>query len=928
MKKIIALAGNPNSGKTTLFNELTGANQYVGNWPGVTVDRKGGRLTEHEEIELQDLPGIYSLSPYSPEEVVSRKFLLEEKPDAVINVVDATNPERNLYLTSQLLETGLPVIVALNMIDLAEAEGNSINTEELSKKLGCPVVKISALNQTGISDLLKHILTDAPATPTPLQYIPAVEEAVEDIRKGMGVTRFEAVKMLEGDETLLSKRSKQECHSIEEKRLRIESEQQDDIASIIAGGRYDAICSIIPQIMEAKKVRETISAKVDNVLTHRIAGPLIFVAIMYAIYYLAINTVGDWGTGWANDVLFGPIVGGWLGGFIGSEAAGIEALTMFSAILAMILVFPSMLRRLHDLGMNGAWLYVMVAPFLLEYVCPHLPGYVHTGLIWILSAANALLLLVCLVLPGKKTPNNYGSHSVCFHKNPMKMTGRGSRADFIIWFLIMSTAAFGIAMLGRLTLECSPQLQSIITDGIVAGVGAVLGFLPQMAVLFFLMALLEDCGYMARVAFMMDRIFRAIGLSGKSVIPLLVSMGCGVPGVMATRTIENEKDRRMTVMLTTFVPCGAKLPILALIGAMIGQTASVATLAYFAGLGSVILGGLILRKTHMFAGSYTPFVMELPEYHTPRGTSINLRAMERCKAFVKKAGTVIFLASALIWVLTNYNWSFTYLPEQEGLEGEPINHGMLADTGNAVAPLFAPLGWGDWKPTFATVTGLIAKETVVATLGQLYPAIEEEASEDAAPEEAAAPEEDALPRTHDYAKANALSALTMVLWSTDAAARETLPAEPKNEDNEEIAKKTVENADNSFLGYINSAVAWLFPAPEEDEETTGVAANVGAAGAFTTLSAISFLLFNILCAPCFAACGAIRREMNSSRWTLLAIGFMCIWAYIVAFCTYQIGLLCTTGTFGSGQLVACLLLAVILFQVFRPNPNAPKNDSH
>lgn len=918
MKKVIALAGNPNSGKTTLFNELTGANQYVGNWPGVTVDRKGGQLTEHEEIELQDLPGTYSLSPYTPEEVVSRRYLLEEKPDMVINVVDATHLERNLYLTSQLLETGLPMVVALNMIDLAEANGNRIDADILSKKLGCPVVKVSALNRTGMNALLKYILAESPAAPAPLNYIPVVEEAVASICKELGVTRFEAVKMLEGDAEMLSKRSKQECHRIEDKRLRIESEQEDDMASIIAGGRYDAICAFIPELMPQKVIKETLSAKVDNVLTHRFVGPIIFVAVMYAIYYLAINTVGDWGTGWANDVLFGPIVGGWLAGFIGNKAAGVETLTMFSAILAMILVFPAMLRRLHDLNLNGAWLYVMIAPFVLEYVCPHLPGYLHTGLMWLLYAANALLLLACLVLPGKNTANNYGSKSIRLHKNPMKMTGRGSRTDFLTWFIVMSSVAFGVALLGRTTLDCSPQLQSIITDGIVAGVGAVLGFLPQMAVLFFLMALLEDCGYMARVAFMMDRIFRAIGLSGKSVIPLLVSMGCGVPGVMATRTIENEKDRRMTVMLTTFVPCGAKLPILALIGAMIGQTASVATLAYFAGLGSVILGGYLLRKTHMFAGSYTPFVMELPEYHTPRGASINLRAMERCKAFVKKAGTVIFLASALIWVLTNYTGSFTYLPEQKGLEGEPINHGMLADAGNTIAPIFAPLGWGDWKPAVATVTGLIAKETVVATFGQLYPAANKTPH--------TATEAEDLPRSRDLTKTNALSALTVALWRTDADTRACLPADINNEEETPETASTEAPADKGFWDYVNNAVAWLFPAPEEDEETVGVAAKVGAAGVFSPLSAISFLLFNILCAPCFAACGAIRREMNSARWTLLAIGFMCVWAYIVAFCTYQIGTWCTHGIFGSGQLVACIILLAILVQMLRPNPNADKNN--
>lgn len=887
MKKVIALAGNPNSGKTTLFNELTGANQYVGNWPGVTVDRKGGQLTEHEEVEIQDLPGIYSLSPYTPEEVVTRRYLLEEAPDMVINVVDATNPERNLYLTSQLLETGIPMVVALNMIDLAEADGNRIDAEALSRQLGCPVVKVSALTRTGINELLKHILADTPAPPTPLHYKAKVEHAVETIRSLCGVTRFEAVKLLEGDPALLSARSKQECHKIEEQRLQTESAEQDDIASIIAGGRYDAICEFIPGIVTRKTARPSISAKVDAVLTHRFAGPLIFIGIMYAIYYLAINTVGSWGTDWANDVLFGPVIGGWLAGFIGDTAAGAEALTMFSAVLAMVLLFPAMMRRLHDLGLNGAWLYLVIAPFALQNICPHMAEPLHNIVMWVLYALNAVLLISCLVLPGKKAPNCYGRRTRTFFANPMKLTGRGSRVDFAVWLVLLSAAAYGCGMLGTLKLQCSPQLQSIITDGIVAGVGAVLGFLPQMAVLFFLMALLEDCGYMARVAFMMDRIFRAIGLSGKSVIPLLVSMGCGVPGVMSTRTIENEKDRRMTIMLTTFVPCGAKLPILALIGAMIGQTATVATIAYFAGVGSVILGGLILRKTHMFAGSYTPFVMELPEYHTPRGININMRAMERCKAFVKKAGTVIFLASAMIWIFSNYSWNFTYLPEQEGLEGEPINHGMLADTGNTLAPLFTPLGWGDWKPVVATVTGLIAKENVVATLGQLYAPHQ---PADSAKQEA---EADAPARSTDLGKTNALSALCLALWQTDAQVAAVPPAQ-----------NTAPSAEEA----------------SEDEEAIGVAADVNATRTFTALSAISFLLFNILCAPCFAACGAIRREMNSARWTWLAIGFMCIWAYIISFCTYQIGLLCSTGNFGAGALVATLLIAGILVQAIRPNP--------
>lgn len=955
MKRVIALAGNPNSGKTSLFNELTGANQYVGNWPGVTVERKGGRLKDHDEVELQDLPGIYSLSPYSPEEVVSRRYLLDEKPDLVIDVVDATNLERNLYLTSQLLETGLPVVVALNMIDLVEKKGDQIDAAALSKKLGCPVVKVSALHQTGLAELTELILGELPAAPESLPFPSCVEQSVSALRERFHTNRWQAVKMLENDEVIISELSAEDRHFVEEQRLSVERELNDDISSIIAAGRYDAIDDITKEVQKKVSGKVAFSSTVDRILTHRVAGLVIFAAVMWTIYYLSISTVGDWGTGWANDVLFGPVVGGWLAGFIGNETASVESMVMFSSVLAMCLIFPITLRRLHDIGLNGSWLYLVIAPFLLEYVCPHFPGVVHTVIMYALYLANAFILLACFTFPGSKHANKYGSTTRKFSFNPFRLAGRSGRNEYIIWFIVLSAISAGGGALGTLTMDCSDQLNSLVADGIVGGVGAVLGFLPQMAVLFLLLSLLEDCGYMARVAFMMDRIFRSIGMSGRAVIPLLVGMGCGVPAVMATRTIENEKDRRMSVMLTTFVPCGAKLPIIALFAALVGGDADIATISYFAGFGSVILGGVILRKTHMFAGSYTPFVMELPAYHTPRGANINLRAMERCKAFVHKAGTVIFLACALIWFTSNYNWKMEFL--NTGEEEDAIEQSMLADVGRQFAPLFTPLGWGEWKPAVAAVTGLVAKENVVGTFGVLYsgagektedapaeetpaaeeapaaaeetpstevaaevtpateetPATEPEGGESAAPAaaaEAEAPaeesaegegeeaaeeeeEEEELPRTASLPKTNAFSALTMAVWQMNEEVRQ--PIEESGDEEEE----------------------------EEEDEASGVAAEIKAAGTFTTVTAISFLLFNLLCAPCFAACGAIRNEMNSARWTWFAIGYMCVWAYVVALLVNQFGSWIATGTFGTGQGVACVIAVILLYLLARRKPSTP-----
>lgn len=906
MKRIIALAGNPNCGKTLLFNELTGANQHVGNWPGVTVERKSGTMLEHEDIEILDLPGVYSLSPYSPEERVTRHYLLEQKPDLIVNIVDATNLERNLYLTHQLLETGLPILVVLNMIDLAVQEGIDIDADKLSRALGCPVIAASALKLIGIAELREALsgATLPAAAPIPTFNAP-IEEALASIIALTGCDRWTAVKLLENDPELIDTLSPRQRHDVAALRLGLESRHDDDIDSLIAAGRYEWIEPIVSSCRRVRSVKPPLAARIDAVLTHRVLGLIIFAAVMFGIYYLSISTVGTWGTDWANDVLFGPIVGGWLGGFLGAEAVPTESLVQLSAVLAMILVFPVTLRRLHDLNLNGSWLYLALAPFLLEYMFPHLPDTLHSVLMYALYAVNLFLLLACFSFRGNSMTNPYGHVPRRISLSPLKLDGRAGRREYALWFVVMSAVALGISSLGYLQLDCDPQIQDLVSNGIVAGVGAVLGFLPQMAVLFLLLALLEDCGYMARVAFMMDRIFRSLGLSGKSFIPLLVSMGCGVPGVMATRTIENEKDRRMSVMLTTFIPCGAKMPIIALLAALIGSDALISTVAYFAGVGSVILSGIILRKTHMFAGSYTPFVMELPPYHMPNGVSINLRAMERCKAFARKAGTVIFLASAAIWFTQSYTWKLNYLNTSEAPEA--IEQSMLADIGHQMAPLFGPLGWNDWKPAVATVTGLVAKETVIGTFGVLYKA--EEGGED-----------EAFELTPSQPKFNAMTALAVGAWQLNPAVREANFATEATEAPESSDEALAAESD----GVDGSATE--APADEEggdEEDVSGLAANIQAAGTFTLWSGLSFMLFNLLCAPCFAACGAIRREMNSARWTWFAIGYMCVWAYIIALLVYQYGNWWQTGVFGTGQLVAIALSLGLLYMLLRPMPKRP-----
>lgn len=735
---VIALAGNPNCGKTTLFNALTGASQYVGNWPGVTVEKKEGRLKGHKNVIIEDLPGIYSLSPYTLEEVVSRNYLVTEHPSLILNLVDGSNLERNLYLTTQLCELGVPVVIALNMMDIVRKRGDRIDTEKLSRDLGCPVVEISALKGTGVRELvetaLKTATSDTPPPPTAVHFPPCLEQAVAEI--GEIITgkcleeqkKWFAVKVFERDQKvaeqlILEPEEQSRINGIIEA---MEEEMDDDSESIITNARYESISRITgDSVVKARSGALTGSDRIDRIITNRWLGLPIFAAVMWAVYYISIQTVGAWGTDWANDTLFGELVPGWVGS-------------------------------------------------LLE------------------------------------------------------------------------------------TVGCAPWLESLIQDGVIAGVGAVLGFLPQMAVLFLCLGILEDCGYMARVAFIMDRIFRKFGLSGKSFIPMLVSMGCGVPGIMATRTIESEKDRRMTIMVTTFIPCGAKTPIIALIaGAFFPENSWVAPGAYFIGVGAIILSGLILKKTSMFAGDPTPFVMELPIYHIPAWKNVIIHAWDRCKAFVQKAGTVIFVSSALIWFLSSYNWKADSVDQ---------NDSMLASIGNVAAPVFSPLGWGDWKPTMATVTGLIAKENVVGTFGVLYA----DGSGDEAESEEAAAEPELSPAGQELRA------------SLEEPAEEAAAAAEEEDDEEEEIRETG-----------NRLVE---------------------AGAFTFLSAFSFMIFNLLCAPCFAAIGAIRREMNSARWTFFAIGYMCALAYCLAFLIYQFGLWFYTDTpFGAGQALASLLLLGFIY---------------
>ena len=781
----IALAGNPNSGKTTLFNALTGSNQFVGNWPGVTVEKKEGKLKKHSDVVITDLPGIYSLSPYTLEEVVARNYLLNERPDAILNIVDGTNLERNLYLTTQLTELGIPVVVAVNMIDIVRKNGDRLNLEALSAAIGCPVVEISALKGTGISEAAEAAIKAAQSGSTlpqhsfsgPVEHALAhIEEVtVHDLPEEQ--QRWYAIKLFERDEkvsTQLQLSDSVKDH-IEKDIQAVEKELDDDAESIITNERYVYIASIIKGCYKKKNTqRLSTSDKIDRVVTNRFAALPIFAVVMFLVYYISVSTVGTVATDWANDGVFGD---GWHLFGIGSSAYE-EAVTEYAE--------------------ENVW-----TPAVLETVKQAADAEV-VGAGDILSAIEAKDFGAFEEAYGSYAASLDNEGYIISEAVDASLENAPDTADYGVWVP-------GIPVLverGLTAVHCADWLQGLILDGIVGGVGAVLGFVPQMLVLFFLLAFLESCGYMARIAFVLDRIFRKFGLSGKSFIPMLIGTGCGVPGVMASRTIENDRDRKMTIMTTTFIPCSAKLPIIALIAsALFGGAWWVAPSAYFIGIAAIVVSGIILKKTKMFAGDPAPFVMELPAYHWPTAGNVLRSMWERASSFMRKAGTIILLSSIFIWVGSVCGFvdgKFAFDPEME------LENSILGIIGGAVSFVFRPLGFGTAKATIATVMGLVAKEEVVGVFGVL-----------------------------------------------------------------------------DFEG-------------------------------MTRLAGYSFLIFNLLCAPCFAAIGAIRREMNSAKWTWFAIGYQTLFAYAVALMVYQFGLLFT----GSGNLVgsvaAFLVAGVMLYMLFKP----------
>ena len=784
----IALAGNPNSGKTTLFNALTGSNQFVGNWPGVTVEKKEGRLKKHDHVIIMDLPGIYSISPYTLEEVVARNYLIQDRPDAILNIIDGTNLERNLYLTTQLTELGIPVVVAVNMIDVVNKNGDKIYIDELSRQLGCKVVEISALKGTGIMEAAEEAIRASQSAKTVPQhrFSGAVEHAIAHIEEAAVHSmpaeqqRWYAIKIFERDEKVLEQLQLDPAvlSHIEEDIKAAEREMDDDAESIITNERYLYIASIIKGCCKRKNAGKlSTSDKIDRVVTNRWLALPIFAAVMFVVYFVSVTTVGGWATDWANDGVFGD---GWHLFGIGSSAYE-EASEEYAVPGAKVEAFEA---AAEEKGLDPVQANGLTATAKL---------YDDNGNV------------------EEEIPVDYNGYleaSKIEEPDP---------AAYGVWI----PGIPGLVEKGLQAVHCAQWLQQLILNGVIAGVGAVLGFVPQMLVLFLFLAFLESCGYMARIAFVMDRIFRKFGLSGKSFIPMLIATGCGVPGIMASRTIENDRDRKMTIMTTTFIPCSAKLPIIALIaGALFGGAWWVAPSAYFIGVFAIIVSGIMLKKTKMFSGDPAPFVMELPAYHWPTVGNVLRSMWERGWSFIKKAGTVILLATIFVWFTSSFGW------ENGSFGMVDMESSILAVIGNAIAWIFTPLGWGTWQAAVASITGLIAKENVVGTFGVLFGGFEEVAE--------------------------------------------------------------------------NGWQVWQ---------------NVRAA--FTPLAAYSFLIFNLLCAPCFAAIGAIRREMNSAKWTWFAIGYQCVFAYAFALVVYQLGMLFTGNGSIIGAMAAFILVAFFLYMLFR-----------
>ncbi len=820
MSVCIALAGNPNSGKTTLFNALTGANQFVGNWPGVTVEKKEGKLKKHSDVTITDLPGIYSLSPYTLEEVVARNYLLNERPDAILNIIDGTNLERNLYLTTQLTELGIPVVVAINMMDLVKKNGDKINVAELSRELGCKVIEISALKGDGVMEAAEAAIEAAKHGKTiPMHsFSGPVEHAIAHIEEAVlhdqpeEQQRWYAIKIFERDEKVMAQLnlSRHVIEHIEKDIAAAEEELDDDSESIITNERYIYIGSIIRGCYKKKSAGKlTTSDKIDKIVTNRWLALPIFAVIMFLVYYISMGTVGGWATDWANDGLFGD---GWHLFAIGSSSYN-DAADEFAEANGIVYGFLDE----YDDGTVADALDAESEEFDEAAAAAALSDFAAQ-----FTAADEVLYQIededtLAVEDATANGEDLADAVEVYDKYGY---AEPDPADYGIWVP-------GIPVLvedGLNAINCAGWLQGLILDGIIAGVGAVLGFVPQMLVLFIFLAFLETCGYMARIAFILDRVFRKFGLSGKSFIPFLVGMGCGVPGIMASRTIENEKDRRMTIMTTTFIPCGAKQPFIAMIaGAIFGNSPLIAVAAYFMGIAAIICSGIILKKTRLFAGDPAPFVMELPAYHRPTVGTILHSMWERGWSFIKKAGTIILLSTIVVWFLSFFGFVdgvFTMLEEDQ------LDMSILATIGGAISWIFKPLGFGTWQATVASVTGLVAKENIVGTLGILY---------------------------------------------------------------------------SSGAGTVYE--------------------NIGAS--FTALSGFAFLAFNLLCAPCFAAMGAIKREMNSAKWFWIAVGYQCGFAYLAGLVIYQLGML-FTGHFGIGSVVAILVVICFFYLLFRPAKGTEK----